>query len=111
MKKTLKLGLSLMFKSFCVYYISNIFIYFTFLRQKLIEGVEILYESSGSREVFNAKNISKGELLNMTLCDTEIFNPFYNIGYSFGNYFLLIPSAILVILFLLIVKFKKNYDH
>ena len=105
-KRKFKLGL--FFKSFLIYYLSNIIIYFIFLRPKLIEGAELLYESDGSREVFELNNITKQDLLNSALFDHRIFNPILNIAYSVGNRFLLIPSTILVILFIIIVKFKNR---
>ena len=108
MRKTLKLGVCLAFKSLLLFYVSNIIIYFTFVRHRLIEGVDVLIKSAKTREIFNAENISKDDLLNMTLCDTEIFNPFYNIGYSFGNNFLLIPSIFIVVIFLLFLQSKNR---
>ena len=96
-------------KILALFYISNIVLYFAYFRSKLLEGVEILFEDSATRQTFLASNITKQDLINdAILADHRIFNPIFNFAYSIGNTFLLIPSSIVILTFVIYTFNKRN---
>ena len=95
-------------KILALFYISNIVLYFAYFRTKLLEGVEILFEDSATRLTFLASNITKQDLIKSTLVDHQIFNPIFNFSYAIGLTSLLIPSSIVLLIFVLYTFAKRQ---
>ena len=95
-------------KILALFYISNIVLYFAYFRSKLLEGIEILFEDSATRQTFLASNITKQDLINSTLIDHRIFNPIFNFAYSISNTFFLLPSSIVLLIFVLYTFAKRQ---
>lgn len=92
-----------------LFYISNIVLYFAYFRSKMLEGIEILFEDPLTRQTFLASNITQQDLINeATLADNRIFNPLFNFAYSIGNTSLLIPSSIVLLIFVLYTSAKRQ---
>lgn len=96
-------------KILALFYISNIVLYFAYFRSSLLEGIEILFEDQLTRQTFLASNITKQDLINdATLADHRIFNPIFNFAYSIGNSSLLIPSSIVLLIFIIYTFAKRQ---
>jgi hypothetical protein len=95
-------------KILALFYISNIVLYFAYFRSKLLEGIEILFEDPLTRQTFVTSNITKQDLINSTLVDHSIFNPIFNFSYATGLTQLLIPSSIVLLIFVLYTFAKRQ---
>lgn len=92
-----------------LFYISNIAIYFAYIRSNVLEGIETCFENADMRQVFLANNMTKQDLIKQaTDTDHEIFKPVFNFAYSIGNKFLLIPSISISILSFVLYKIYKR---
>ena len=97
------------FATLVLFYISNIVLYFAYIKPKELNGIETLFENSDFREQLLARNLTKQDLINQAhRTDHEIFNPAFNLGYSIANKYLLAPSISVVILIFAIYKIFKR---
>ena len=92
-------------KILVLFYISNIVLYFAYIKPKELKGIETLFENSDFREQLLAKNLTKQDLINQAhRTDGEIFNPAFNIAYSIANSYILVPSLFIVVLIFILHK-------
>ncbi len=77
------------------YYLYNLIIYYSYERSVSLDAFEKLKRNSDAVANFNKNGISIESIKNLMLPENELFNPFFNFGWSFGSWHYWIISSIL----------------
>lgn len=109
--KKIMLTLKIIAKGYLIVYISNILVYFLYVRNRMLDGIEVLMENDESYRILKAHNITRDYMLDgIEHSDSSMFHPLYNLAYSIGNYYIIITSlVVLTILILIKIKNQKKY--
>lgn len=106
----MKLKLRSVFKKILLglffYYLSNILLYYSIGRSLLIQGLDKLFNENDASANFEENGITYDSLKSTVLVDEKLFNPFFNIPYSFGSLYYLIPSTAISILLVYLITQK-----
>ena len=89
--------------TYCVFYASNIFFWFTVQKWATKKAARMLAKT----EVFKEQGIGYSDIVKAAGNDADMFNPVYNLGYSITNTGMIVTSSVICISFL-VFQYKKE---